>query len=46
MPPIQRLMQQLGASVMLAGNQNPARMQFMFSRGLSFSEADLDQGLP
>ena len=42
MPPIQRLMQQLGALVMLAGDQNPAPMQLMYRRGLSFSEADLD----
>jgi hypothetical protein len=28
--------------VMLAGDQNPAPMQLMYRRGLSFSEADLD----
>jgi hypothetical protein len=42
MPPIQRLMQQLGATVLPAGDQNPARMELVFRRGVSFSEADLD----
>ena len=42
MPPIQRLMQQFGATVLLAGDQNPARMELVFRRGVSFSKADLD----
>jgi len=46
MTAVERLLQQLGTVMLLAGKQHAARMKIMFGRGLGLLEPELAESVP